>query len=665
MFDTGSFIAGRYRLLEPYPGVLPYGQMWVAEDTFLSTQVRMILSEQLPQESVLRAVASAALVDSDALVKVVSLCSEDDPFTWVCTQLPMGTPLSAFLDEQESLEGELVHALTGELARLLSLLRTNDVVHLQLAPQWVRISDRFSVGLDGAGVLAGLAGVDLEALPRELDRLEARGLCAFAARLLWGDSSASDDVLFERMAGMDLPDPLANLFERERSGAGVLSPAEAVRVLTPWGRLNSMPRQRVFSPWFRPYQHTLDLSASNSPAPVAGLVLPPEDGSAAFPRVAPQFPPVHSSHEQEIAGFAGDAASPASGSDSDSNVAEGNAHTVAGHDALDVKSADLYDAELGGVYDSELGIIPPPHMTMAPQWISIQQDTCAEHTPDDPTKPLKEPAQQASITLPPHAHTSANTTHTKRAEDEQHPANTPSAPETSAVRKAFRFDEHKRVNSSKIATLGALGVVVVAGLAAAFALSTPLQNVDIPAPAISATPSEKAKGTPPSEASTSKPSTTNTPSAANTPVQIVAATLLNPYAAKVNPTNVNAQDNPTLLARIFDEDPSSSWQSWRYNQKNFSGKGGIGIALKLANATPVRSVSLNVNGEGGQVQWRATTADAPDSGDVLASASLGANTVLSVDKPVESDTVILWFSELPTAPDGKNRIDLSEVHVNQ
>lgn len=632
MFDAGELIAGRYRLLEPYPGVLPYGQMWVAEDTFLSYQVRMILSEQLPSESVLRAAASVALVDSEALVKVVSLCSEDDPFTWICTQLPMGTPLSAFLGEGESLSPQLVHSLTGELARVLSLLRTNDVSHLQLAPQWVRIGENYSVGLDGAGVLAGLAGADLDALPGELDRLEARGLCAFAARLLWDDPSASDAVLFERMAGMDLPAPLANLFERERSNKGVLSPAEAVRVLTPWQRVDSMPRQRVFSPWFRPYQHASDVSGVAADAPVNAAPLAPGEFPAvpasAVPPVKPHFPPVHSAAED--ADQPGEAVASVPEPDIPIEAPSGSENVTPRDEAPE-------SAASGDGYDSELGIVPPPRMAIAPQWHSVEDDA-----------PSSAPAPSAAARPAPDAEV-------KKREDG-------AAPETSTPKKAFGFDEHKRVNSSKIATLGALGVVVVAGIVATFALSTPLRNVDIPAPVLSAEPSEKATASPSDDASEAESATPEVSTEA-APVQIVDATLLNPYAAKVNPTNASAQDNPTLLPRVFDGDPATSWQSWRYNQKNFSGKGGVGIALKLANATKVRSVTLNVNGEGGQVQWRATTADAPDGGEVIASATLGANTVLSAEKPVETDTVILWFSELPTAADGKNRIDLPEVTV--
>lgn len=661
MFDAGELIAGRYRLLEPYPGVLPYGQMWVAEDTFLSYQVRMILSEQLPSESVLRAAASVALVDSEALVKVMSLCSEDDPFTWICTQLPMGTPLSAFLGEGESLSPQLVHSLTGELARVLSLLRTNDVSHLQLAPQWVRIGENYSVGLDGAGVLAGLAGADLDALPGELDRLEARGLCAFAARLLWDDPSASDAVLFERMAGMDLPAPLANLFERERSNKGVLSPAEAVRVLTPWQRVDSMPRQRVFSPWFRPYQHASDVSGVAADAPVNAAPLAPGEFPAvpasAVPPVKPHFPPVHATPEPQEQGGEGrdlkDAASESAGEVVAPDVSDAR-------DVPDVAAVKSAPAQHADGYDSELGIVAPPRMTIAPRWHSVEDDNPSPSVADEPARPAEDSASHVHSTT---SSTPAPPTTPRTGSEEEAPQREDgAAPETSTARKGLSFDKHKRVNSSKIATFGALGVVVVAGIAAVFALSTPLRNVDIPAPVLSAPPSQEATSTPSDDTSESASASAEASTEA-APVQIVDATLLNPYAAKVNPTNASAQDNPTLLPRVFDGDPATSWQSWRYNQKNFSGKGGVGIALKLANATKVRSVTLNVNGEGGQVQWRATTADAPDGGEVIASATLGANTVLSAEKPVETDTVILWFSELPTAADGKNRIDLSEVTV--
>ena len=49
---------------------------------------------------------------------------------------------------------------------------------------------------------------------------------------------------------------------------------------------------------------------------------------------------------------------------------------------------------------------------------------------------------------------------------------------------------------------------------------------------------------------------------------------------------------------------------------------------------------------------------------MLASGAIDHETTFTFDEPVETDTIVLWFPELPVADsDGMNRIELAEVSI--
>ena len=93
-------------------------------------------------------------------------------------------------------------------------------------------------------------------------------------------------------------------------------------------------------------------------------------------------------------------------------------------------------------------------------------------------------------------------------------------------------------------------------------------------------------------------------------------------------------------------------------------KSGIGLHVELEQQTLVSAVVLDLMGEGGNVEIRATSASSPTEGDVLASGPMGPGTTFTFDEPVETDELVLWFTSLPVADsDGRNRIELAELEV--
>lgn len=113
-----------------------------------------------------------------------------------------------------------------------------------------------------------------------------------------------------------------------------------------------------------------------------------------------------------------------------------------------------------------------------------------------------------------------------------------------------------------------------------------------------------------------------------------------------------------------DGDPSTFWFSYTYNSPAFGGlKEGMGLEVTLAAPAQVSGVTLNVNGSGGNVEVRATTASTPTEGPALGAGPLGPETSFDFAEPVTTQTLVLYFTELPTNSAGQYRIEVTEITV--
>lgn len=130
------------------------------------------------------------------------------------------------------------------------------------------------------------------------------------------------------------------------------------------------------------------------------------------------------------------------------------------------------------------------------------------------------------------------------------------------------------------------------------------------------------------------------------------------------PPDGDDNEHPELVQLAIDGDPSTAWYSRTYVNPNYGMKPGIGYAINLAEPATVTTVTLHVNGSGGQVELRATDPSTPTGGEVLASGPLSATTVLTLSAPTQTQHLVLWFTALPQAADGGNRVELTEVEVS-
>ncbi|MFT0848816.1 hypothetical protein VR010_13835 [Actinomycetaceae bacterium L2_0104] len=216
----------------------------------------------------------------------------------------------------------------------------------------------------------------------------------------------------------------------------------------------------------------------------------------------------------------------------------------------------------------------------------------------------------------------------------------------------------KKYNASKVITLGAVILVALALVWAMFTLLRPTRTPDIQRPTASAQATAPVEETP-----ASSPTPTPEPTQELPPPSISNVTLLNPQGAQLDPSNVGEQDSPATVPNAWDGNPGTVWRSWWYSNPNFVGKEGIGLEIQLAEEAQVSEVVLNVDGQGGNVQWRNTPPDSPNGGDVVAEGPMGAETILQAAEPLTGSTVVLWFNQLPVDSEGNNRINISEIQV--
>lgn len=215
-----------------------------------------------------------------------------------------------------------------------------------------------------------------------------------------------------------------------------------------------------------------------------------------------------------------------------------------------------------------------------------------------------------------------------------------------AAKSSAKSESDKQYNPSKVITLGAVILVAVGLIWSVGNLFRPTSEPELRQPVITATPA-------PDDPS-AQPSATASPTE---PPAISSVTLLNPQA------DSSDEDSPSGLPKAWDGDLGTGWSSWWYGDSNFAGKDGVGLEITLAAEADVSEVVLNVAGNGGNVQWRATDSSAPNGGDLIAESTMSSETDLKATEPVRTSTIIVWFNQLPVNGAGENRIELLEIKV--
>jgi hypothetical protein len=156
-------------------------------------------------------------------------------------------------------------------------------------------------------------------------------------------------------------------------------------------------------------------------------------------------------------------------------------------------------------------------------------------------------------------------------------------------------------------------------------------------------------GTTPSDPSSSR---TGNPTGGPSP-KVLTGVTANDFDPQGNPP----EENPGEVSRVVDGNPSTAWQTLRYNENLGAGglKTGVGIVLDLGTARHVSEVDLTTVGAPTQVQiYVAARPPANLQGLKVAGQTTIAGThgVVRLAPSVPGRYVVVWLTSLPAVPGG-------------
>lgn len=728
---SGQRLAHRFDLIVQAAHQLPFehASTWVARDTALSRQLRaVVIDPEAPQaRDVIDAARRAALIEDPKMVGIVSVVEGDD-FA-VLTEVPPGTPLDQYLTGSP-LNPQLVRSLMGEISSAVNTARHRGVRHLQLDAGDVYVSDAGHIVVDGFGIHAALAGVDINRMSSELDRDEARGLTVLLASLLLGrnfpeDPSTHDSVISEAAELPEISAELHDLLRREQHGEGAISPDDLMRRLVPWGDIdvNLLPATapdidaaEKFGP--------ADSQVSENPTDETAAVVTDEDQAAPDtavedPAPSPQIGPtteelseISENTDEPLASSREEAArvvdqildidddegrvsalawpglstvtpdeplvavepesdgDDAAASDSISDADSDSELDSATEDSKDLESSDLESSDL------ETTVLPitaatadeskageAQAKTSAPRRVSFKDWRSGGDVDDQADSPTAtRPVATSTAVGGSHKLGGSTAVGGSRAASK---ASTKSARPTWGSTTQVATSDEPRVNATWVSIILFTIIVLIAGYLGWQKLFSPfdevtLQDVD---PVQTEQPDGEGDGTDGNNGS--EPTEDNPPVDTAADPVIASATLVSPEAGVIQGTNAATQDNPQSVPNAVDGNPATVWTSFQYVAQDMAPISGFGLYIELEEEAQVGAVTVNVDGTGGNIQWRDTVVEAPASGKLVAEGPMSAQTVLTAEEPVVTSSFVLWINELPVDnSSGTFQIKISEITVD-
>jgi hypothetical protein len=132
----------------------------------------------------------------------------------------------------------------------------------------------------------------------------------------------------------------------------------------------------------------------------------------------------------------------------------------------------------------------------------------------------------------------------------------------------------------------------------------------------------------------------------------------------LDPQGDDGTENDDTAPRAIDGDPGTAWESSTYSNAQFGNlKDGVGLVVDLGRPSTLSGVTLTVNGSGGQVEVRSAPGPGLNGSQVLATKDINGGPIeVTLDEPVQTQHVVLWFTRLPETGSGF-RVELAEVQV--
>ncbi|SDM32457.1 murein biosynthesis integral membrane protein MurJ [Actinomyces ruminicola] len=216
---------------------------------------------------------------------------------------------------------------------------------------------------------------------------------------------------------------------------------------------------------------------------------------------------------------------------------------------------------------------------------------------------------------------------------------------------AAEEDEQERaVNRTTTAVLIAVLVAVLVGVFLAVNNLLGLAGVkfqDDDIPAAKTVPTASAAAPAPEQ---QKPQEEQEPAATITPA---SAQALDPFG--------DNDEHPENAYLVIDGATDQAWSSRFYYDASLAWKQGIGMEITLEQEAQVSGVDIQGTGTGGNVQVRATSAQDPTGGTLLAEGAFTEGTTSFEFEAASTQSIVLWVTDLPTAADGQYKLTISEI----
>ncbi|KQR17188.1 hypothetical protein ASF78_07760 [Cellulomonas sp. Leaf334] len=612
----GTVLAGRYRVLSPVVSDLAGASAWQATDQILDRPVRVRILEHGAVAPALDAARRAALVTDARLVRVLDVGTHEG-YGYVVSEQLVGQSL-ARLVAQGPLTADQARAVVGEAASALEIARRRGVHHLALRPSVLHVSPDGRVLLGGLALDAALLG-DSGGDARSTTRADAVGLVRLLYAALTGLWPA-DPRAPQTPGGETLPPaPIVNGSPVAPADLvpGVPNDLDTLCVVT-LGPNDDGPHSpgelvRELEPWG-------EIRASVA-----------ETATLGAPMTA-QFPPTG-------------AAAPG-----------GGIPVPADHDDQDTAPVTVQRQSVRTAFAQQdppganrPGTPPPATPSRATGLGPVPSDT---ETP--PTGlPLITPPAYAQAAPPPPV--------VRRPVAQ---ATAPPAPPEETL-GTFGFSDVIGADTTPPTTrrfdptaLILILVVVAVVIGVIFAFRALFSSLDPGDSSADPDPSPSASA----PAVVAEPSAE--PTAAETPVAPAGGPPVIASTTSIDPSDADGEHQEDV-AKAYDGDPSTYWYTQTYKRDDFAGfKDAVGYAITLTQKTTVSTVTLRTNSTGGNVEVRATDASNPTGGPVLASGPFGPETVLTLDPATETQSLVLWITQLPPAPDGGFRVEVTEIALS-
>lgn len=696
-------VGGRYDLgaeLSAPEGTTRY----LAHDRTLDREVEILLMPETDErtQEALDAARRAALVEDHRLERILEVGTTAEQ-GFVVT-VPISGWTLAELAHSGGLPAEQARAIIGEAAGGLETARRHGVRHRALQLEDIRVTRDGGVVVAGLGVAAALRGSNDELQDLlEASRSDATDLVSLLSFALTGApaAAASDTAAMSgaintaalAATGGDMgapppppPSELDELIAATARGAGPGSAGELLRALAPWPAIDVaavQPGAAQLPEGARPLAWAPLPSGGGERTRFSHIDDEPASGAGGASGSAPAG--------GVVAGMAGSSAGAAAGAGAAGAAA--GAAGAAGAGALASAGAAVLGvvSPIGTRLMNDAASGPSDAARLAqPALRRLFADTAAAHRrmgvwwnrgQDKLTSMREGPsataqsAQSAPEQSPgetsvarssaPSAPSSASAAHAPEAPAPVHPAaptaQAPAnAPAPATVTRPSATDPAEgepRINPAPIVLCLVLAALVLLTYGAIRTLFSPTEPVVLPPHEPAAeqteepTEDEDEADEPEPEAQVEEAEEGEEP--------------IEPAIASLTPLDPegDGQENPDLVGLALDGDSTSWWRSRFYVDPEYGMKSGIGMHIELEEQATVGRVVIDLRGQGGLVEIRATGAGSPTEGEVLASGEMGPDSEFTFE-PLQTDSLVLWFPRLPVAEsDGENRLEIARIEL--